>query len=238
MKVIGHRGAMGESPENTLDSIDFALSAGVKGVEIDVHKSLSGELVVIHDFTLERTTNGKGLVSESSLEYLKSLNVGVDFDQSSKLSISTLEEVFYHLDSLNLADDFDLFVELKAPNLEQDVVELINHKSWSFNVIVKSFNHLFLQKIKSIDSQIPCACLIYGRPINPHLICTTNGFEILSINAIFLDGDIVRECHQYGVKLCAWNFNDKLSFKQAMATKVDWIFTDYPKMISDFFSHR
>ena len=110
---IGHRGAKGLEPENTLRSIRKALDLGVDGVEIDVY-SVAGQLVVIHDETLERTTNGRGLVEEQSFDYLRSLDAG----KGEKIPV--LREVF---DEVNRRAFIN--IELKGRHTAEPVMELI-----------------------------------------------------------------------------------------------------------------
>jgi len=88
MRIIGHRGASGYAPENTLESFDLAIRQGVSVIELDVHRCASGELVVIHDETLDRTTNGKGSVAKMTLNELKELDAG------NGNSVPALEDVF------------------------------------------------------------------------------------------------------------------------------------------------
>ncbi len=139
---IGHRGAKGLEPENTLRSIRRALDLGVDGVEIDVY-FVDGQLVVIHDDTLERTTNGRGRVEEQSFDYLRSLDAG----KGEK--IPTLCEVFETVNRRAFIN-----IELKGRNTAMPVFELIEEycdsKGWKKeDFLVSSFDHRELGKLKS-----------------------------------------------------------------------------------------
>ena len=130
---IGHRGAMGYVVENTLESIQKALDFGVHGIEIDVHLCASGELVVFHDFTLERISNGIGEISKNTLSELKQLKIG------NKFQIPTLEEV------LNLINKKCLLnIELKGQHTAFETCRIIEkyvkNNTWNHSdFLVSSF---------------------------------------------------------------------------------------------------
>jgi glycerophosphoryl diester phosphodiesterase len=114
-KYIGHRGARGEKPENTLLGIRYALELGLDGVEIDVHLSKDEELIIIHDETLDRTTNGHGLITKSTIKEIKKLDAGLGE------KVPTLSEV------IDLMKEFDkeLLIEMKVSGIEKKVLNLI-----------------------------------------------------------------------------------------------------------------
>ena len=145
---VGHRGAMGYEPENTLRSFKKALELGVDMIEFDVYVCKSGELVVIQDDTLERTTNGKGLVIEKTLAELKELDAGKEE------KIPTLEEI------MDLADKkVKINIELKGDNTAKPVLNMIekyvDEKGWKYDdFLVSSFNHNELKKFKELNPKI------------------------------------------------------------------------------------
>ncbi|MEC7183602.1 MAG: glycerophosphodiester phosphodiesterase family protein [Bdellovibrionota bacterium] len=221
-KIIGHRGAMGEYPENTLGSIEWALKKGCDGVEIDIHLSLDGELVVIHDSTLMRTTKEKGFVKEKKFEDLRKLDAG----KGEK--IPSLEEV------LNLVKSFQgtvIFVEIKVPGCEQKVINALNKTEMESRSIVKCFHHLPLKKIKELNSKIKTHCLIYGRPLNPVEIVKACQADGLSISNETVDADLAKECHQAGVELTLWNANSVSEKNTFQKMGFDYICTDYPSIL-------
>lgn len=150
---IGHRGAKGHLAENTLESIQKALDFDVDGIEIDVHVCASGELVVFHDFTLDRMTNGTGEVAKYTLSELKRLQV------RDKFKIPTLEEV------LNLINKKCLLnIELKgqrtATKTGKVIERYINEKDWKYtDFIVSSFQYHELEDVFKADKKIPLAVL-------------------------------------------------------------------------------
>ena len=221
-KIIGHRGAKGEYPENTLGSVELVLKKGCNGVEIDVHLSLDGELMVIHDETLERTTDGKGFVKDKTLSDLRKLDAG----KGEK--IPTLEEV------LNLVKSFPksiIFVEIKAPGCEKKVLEIINKTQMESRSIVKCFHHLPLKIMKELNPNLKTHCLIYGRPLNPVDIVKACLADGLSISNETVDESLVKECHQAGVEVTLWNANTLLEKETFQKMGFNYICTDYPSIL-------
>src|SRR5690606_20004499 len=150
---IGHRGAKGYVAENTIESIQKALDFKVDGIEIDVHVCASGELVVFHDVTLDRMTNGTGEVGKSTLSELKKLKVNGQYQ------IPTLEEVLETIDKKCL-----LNIELKGKNTASKTCEIIqkyiNTKGWNYqDFIVSSFQHHELEAIFKADRNISLGVL-------------------------------------------------------------------------------
>src|SRR5690606_14315348 len=150
---IGHRGAKGYVAENTIESIQKALDFKVDGIEIDVHVCASGELVVFHDFTLDRMTNGTGEVGKSTLSELKKLKV------SGLYHIPTLEEVLGIIDKKCL-----LNIELKgkytASKTCETIQKYITDKNWTYqNFIVSSFQHHELEAVFKADKNISLGVL-------------------------------------------------------------------------------
>ena len=143
MLRIGHRGARAYEPENTLRSFQKALELGVNGIEFDVRKTKDSKLVVIHDVDVKRTTNGKGLVADLTLDEIKVLRT----EKSEK--IPTLEE------ALSLIDNkAKILIELKEQNLEQDVLNTVCAKKLENNVIITSFLEDTLKKTRELNPQI------------------------------------------------------------------------------------
>ena len=156
MLKIGHRGAMGHEPENTLCSFQKALELGVDMIELDVYVLKTGELVVIHDDKVDRTTNGHGYVIDKSFKEIRSLDAG----QGEK--IPTLNEVFGLVDK-----KVPINVELKGEGTAIPVAKLIeqyiNDKGWTEeHFLVSSFDHPELKKFKELKPNIRIGALITG----------------------------------------------------------------------------
>jgi glycerophosphoryl diester phosphodiesterase len=143
MLRIGHRGAKAYEPENTLRSYKKALEIGVDAVELDVRKTKDNQLVVIHDADVKRTTNGKGLVNELTLEQIK----GFSAEKGEK--IPTLKEALDFLDK-----KVKILIELKETGVEEKVLSLVRENGLQKNVIITSFLEDALRKIRELDNEV------------------------------------------------------------------------------------
>jgi len=220
VKLMGHRGARHEAPENTLLSIETALRAGVESIEVDVHLSADGRLVVIHDETVDRTCQGQGRVDRMTLEELRRLDAG----QGER--IPTLEEV---LDACR--GRAELFVEIKAPGCEGPVVETIAAAGQVADCLVKSFDHRWPAAVKQLEPGLRTGCLIYARPLDPAGLVRAAGGDFLSVAVAFADADLVAACHRAGLQVCAWNCNDPAEVARYRDAGVDWLGTDAPSKL-------
>lgn len=220
MKILGHRGARHEEPENTLLSIETALAAGVDGVEIDVHLSRDGRVVVIHDETVDRTTDGEGKVVELGFEELRRLDAGKG------QKVPSLEEV---LEAVR--GKAELFIELKAPGCEAKVVEVVDRLELRGASFVKAFDHRWVQRTKELAPSLRTGCLIYGRPVDPVGLVRAAGADFLSIGIRLVDADLVAQCHAGGVEVCTWNCNEPDEVPHYAALGVDWLGTDAPTQV-------
>ncbi len=221
MKITGHRGAKDEWPENTLLAISKAIQNGVKAVEIDIHKTIDGELAVIHDSTLERTTNGKGFISEKSLEELRKLDAGMGE------KIPTLEEVI----DLTSKEDIHLFIEVKVPNVTTELIRILKDKNAYNATTVISFDHRFVKELKSLDQKIHTGCLMVGIPAQPQKVVSDANANMFIVSTQTVDAQTIKLCHENEIKVAVWNVNTKEEFLQMKAIKADYIMTDYPSLI-------
>lgn len=220
MKFMGHRGAKNERPENTILGIEYALGLGVETIEIDIHQSRDGELVVIHDETLERTTNGLGPVRNKTIDELRQLDAG----EGQKIPL--LGEVIQTVKAFKAK----LFIEVKAKGLEEKLYETIVNEDYLEQSCVICFDHLIVQKMKELNKNLETACLIYARPIRPAQIIQAAGADGLSVDIRFVDKELVKDCHDKGFHVTTWNLNDpsKLEYYQNMG--IDYLGTDNPSL--------
>ncbi|PIK15388.1 MAG: phosphodiesterase [Halobacteriovorax sp. JY17] len=221
-RMLGHRGAKGERPENTIDGIKYALDLGLSAIEIDIHLSADNRLVVIHDDTLDRTTNGTGLVREASSVDMRELDAG------NGERIPYLEEV---LDLLN-DYSFTLFIEVKAVGCEKLLTTLISEREIHQKIIVKSFNHRIIKKVKEIDPKIRTACLLYGLPVNAVNIIENARADGISISVSTVDQALVELCHHHNYKVTVWNVNKVEELEAFVQMGVDFIGTDFPSIVT------
>ncbi|GAB7388628.1 glycerophosphodiester phosphodiesterase family protein [Bacillaceae bacterium] len=216
---VAHRGWSGHAPENTLAAIRLALAdPDVEMIEIDVQLSKDGVPIVIHDFTLERTTNGCGPVSEKTVRELQALDAGSWFDRRfANETIPTLREVLECVRGKR-----KLNIELKRagfpqPGLEEKVVSLLREYGMQDQVIVTSFYHPAVKKVKELDPGLTVGIIVYGYPT---LLREQMGYvraDVLSIDYHFLHGETVEEILDKGQEIIAWTVDDLQEMKKIAA---------------------
>lgn len=159
-KVFAHRGASQYAPENTLEAFRLAMEQGAEGIELDVHLSADGELVVIHDETLERTTNGTGLVKEHTLAQLQALRADNHMEEFEAAHIPTLRQVL----ELVRPGDMQVNIELKTgilwyEGIEEKTLELVKELGMQDRVVYSSFNHYSIEEVRRLDPTAETAYL-------------------------------------------------------------------------------
>ena len=223
MLCIGHRGAMGHEPENTLLSVRKALSLGVDAVEIDVY-NVEDNLVVIHDRNLSRTTNGTGYLRERSFPYLRSLDAGKGEQ------IPTLREVIETINKQVLIN-----IELKGSNTAKLVVALIQeylNQGWSEqDFVVSSFNHYELHQVKALDPQIKTGMLIYGLPWEYIAIAQKLQADIVIASIDYATVELIDAVHRHNLAVWIYTVNEPNDINRLRALQVDAIFTNYPERV-------
>lgn len=224
MLVIGHRGAMGYAPENTLLSFQKALELAVPMVELDVYTCRTGELVVIHDHTLERTTNGAGFVWEKSLTELQALDAG------SGEVIPTLPQVLKLLDrrcSVN--------IELKGAGTAAPLSKLLQsylESGWQADdFLVSSFDHPELQRFHQQMPDIRIGALTCGIPIDYARFAQDLGAWSANLDKDFVTPEFVSDCHRRGLKCLVYTADSPLEIRRLHQMGVDGLFTNYPDRV-------
>ncbi len=220
MLKIGHRGARAYEPENTLLSFRKALELGVDAVELDVRQTKDSELVVIHDPTIDKTTNGKGVVNELTLKEIK------QFVTDKDEKIPTLEEALDFMDK-----KARIFIELKETGYESSVVSLIKDKGLVENVMIVSFHEDVLQKIKELSSKIETG-LIYVQHKNPIKAALELKAAYLLPMYRFVHTANVQKAHENGLKVLVWTINKPEEVKEYAEKGVDGIASDKPDILN------
>ena len=221
IKVLGHRGAPAYEPENTLASFKKAIELGVDQIELDLRFSKDSKLVVIHDEKLDRTTNGKGLVREFTLAELKKLDAG----KGEK--IPTLQEV------IDLIRDKGIFlqIELKESNMQRHLLDLIQKNNLEERVMVISFLHEELRKIKELNPNIKTGILIGQKSIDPLERLRQVRADAISMRHTLVNKRLVERLHQNNIELTVWVVNEPRDVSRAIELGVDTIGTDKPDLV-------
>lgn len=236
LKVYAHRGSAGTHPENTIASFKAAAALPVHGVEFDVHMTKDGELVVIHDETIDRTSNGKGFVKDMTLAELKKYDFGKSFSSKFKgEQIPTLREVLYVFKDTH----HHINIELKSDvfpyeGMERKVLEMLKDYRLEDRVVISSFNHEMVRIFKKLAPQIETAILFMEVMIAPHDYARIVGADAL--HAFFPTAlrPMGIEAVASGRKLRVFTVNEEAYADMLRAVKVDAIFTDYPEKMYNY----
>ncbi|NOY53477.1 MAG: glycerophosphodiester phosphodiesterase [Deltaproteobacteria bacterium] len=219
--IFAHRGAGGREPENTLRAITKALDFGARWVEVDVHV-VEGELIVIHDDRLERTTNGTGRVMERSLSDLRSLDAGKGE------RIPLLREVFDCVEG-----KAGINVELKGSETAAPLADFLKEDPgnlpWFRNhLLVSSMDHAALQRFHILAPSVAVGLLFRGPVRDPIGSASIVGAVSLHLHRNFVDADLVARAHRQGLKVFVFTVNRTDEMERLRSLGADGIFTDFP----------
>jgi glycerophosphoryl diester phosphodiesterase len=222
---FGHRGACGYAPENTGLSVRKALELGADGVEVDVH-FVDGQLMVIHDDTLERTTNGRGRVANQSFAYLRSLDAGLGE------RIPTLAEIF---DAVNRRAVIN--IELKGPHTAAPVAALIaeyvNRRGWSYDdFLVSSFDGTRIREAKQLCPEIRTGALIGKASRSLAQFAEDLGAWSLHTSKRCVTSKLVADAHRRGLRVFVFTINQPEEIVRMKKLGVDGIFSDFPERVT------
>ena len=220
IEVIGHRGAAGLEPENTLRSVRRAIELGVDRVEIDVRVSRDERLVIMHDETVDRTTNGHGYVSELTFDDLRSLDAGMGE------KIPTLDEILKF--TMGKAK---LEIELKVPEATEPTIQLIEERNAEKDVIVISFIHELLERVHDLNPNIKTGALFFEVPkdiLQRALKAHASSIHVYYRN---VNSELVKEAHRSGLEVAVWNPNRIEEMREMIGLGVDAIGSDRPDIL-------
>jgi glycerophosphoryl diester phosphodiesterase len=240
--VIAHRGFSGAAPENTLAAFQKGIEIGSDMIELDVHLSKDGKVVVLHDETLERTTNGQGRVVDYTLRELKKFDAGSWFaPQFSRERIPTLGE------ALELAKGrAPVNIEIKNPThgrypiteLTDQALREVKEAGMIHRVIFSSFNPISLEWIKKKEPQVWVA-LLYHKPWSA-LSDVTGGekYEVLNLRHSYLTKDKIAKIHKERMKVNVYTVNSQEEMEQFIRWGVDGIITNHPDQLMGILEKR
>ncbi len=226
--VVGHRGAMGHALENTIESVKRAIQLNVDGIEIDVFKSKTGELVVYHDPFLSRLSNSNAFIEQISLDSIKKVEL------KGGLSIPTLKEV---IDII--PEKIFLNIELKGSNTAFKTNKVIIEYLKEFNLppskfIISSFRWDELKKFRDLNKDIPIAILVDSLYKIDNAIKLAKKINAIALNPNnkFITKKIVNKIQSNNIKVFPYTINSPKNIKRMKLMGVDAIITDYPERIN------
>jgi glycerophosphoryl diester phosphodiesterase len=221
-KIVGHRGAAGYAPENTLLSFQTAIDIGCDVTELDVRLTKDNKVVVIHDEEVSRVTDGEGFVCEMTLAKLKKLSC------PKKQKIPTLQEV------IDLCKGkIDLLIELKAQSTPGKINQIIVKNKITKNVAVVSFNYELLREIKKLNPKLRAGLLFEECTEEIWKLVEEIPLDFIGPRGDIVTGGIVDRAHKMGKTVYAYHVKDKNVGKELLSLGVDEIGTDFPKLFID-----
>ena len=229
--IVGHRGYAGAYPENSLPGIERALALGLDRIEIDVHQTRDGQVVLMHDATLQRTTNGRGKVADYNWSDLQRYQL--DFPDSLRTTdryIPSLDEVLTRFQDQSAT----LLIEVKKggahyPQIEENILQLLAQHQLTQGVILQSFDDAVLRRFHELDSSL----------VLHKLLLSSWGYDFteldfvaeFSINYYFATAALIEDLAKRQQKLNVWTVNTEAQMKKAIALGVNGIITDQPERL-------
>ncbi len=235
--VIAHRGFSRRHPENTLAAFEAAIAADADMLELDVTLTADGEFVVIHDDTLDRTTDGSGLLCEQTLAQLRALDAGIGYGEPGDTRIPTLSEVLQLAPRVLLNVEIKPFFALDQAEAFQSalgrLIENLHERHLLQRVLLSSFNFFVLRWLRAQDAKLRLAFL-YTRvmtELDPVWACAQVGAEACNPQQLEASASLIAALHAEGLKCHPYTVNDPARMRQLLALGADGLFTDVPDVM-------
>lgn len=230
-EIFAHRGSSGTRPENTMAAYMEAARVGADGLELDAQLSKDGELVVLHDERVDRTTDGSGWVKDFTLQELKQLSAGSWFSGSFRdARIPTISEVLDWAQGNNLKLNIELKTgRVKYPDLEKKVIALVREYGVGDRVILSSFYHYSLKKVQWLDPDMETAILYMEGLFEPWRYARQLGASSLHCYWPAATSEIITGAMQAGIAVRPFTVNKEANMKSLINAGCSGIFTDWPE---------
>ena len=232
-KNFAHRGFSGKYPENTMLAFEKAIEVGADGIELDVQLTKDGEIVIIHDETIDRTTDGKGYVIDYTYEELSKFEASYIYRGKVGFNkIPTLKEYFELVKDL----DFITNIELKTGiieylGIEEKVYQLIKKYKLEKKVIISSFNHFSILRMKKIAPELKCGFLSEDWIIDAGAYTASHNIECFHPRFNNLIPEVVAELKKNNIEINTWTVNREEDINDLIDKKVDILIGNYPDLV-------
>ncbi|MFP5200890.1 MULTISPECIES: glycerophosphodiester phosphodiesterase [Bacillus] len=231
MYIIAHRGSSSAAPENTFAAFDLAVQQGADYIELDVQLTMDQHVAVIHDVTVDRTTNGSGLVKSYTLDQLKKLDAGSWFDsQYANERIPTLQEILERY-----SQRVGILIEIKHPKqqigIEKAVVDIINRFAYSRHIMVQSFDANALQRVKAYAPSLRTAFIIKPSAfkLTKRKLAEYSSFaDCLNMKKTMINRWLIDRIHSFGMDVFIWTVKDQKTADRMKTYPIDGVVTDHP----------
>lgn len=242
--VIAHRGSNKVAPQNTMPAFRQAIEEGTDGFETDVHLTKDGQLVICHNYTVDETSDGTGLITSYTLEELKKLDFGSYFSEDFRgTRLPTLDEF---LELTSAYGESVINIELKSPpknrlEMVRKTLDAIVKYNVLERVIISSFDSRILKAVKSIEPQCKTAFLYPATNPSTHrfesvpfLTVKSTGADIIHPISAFVNRSLVHTAHKLGLKVNVWTVDDEPTVRRLLACGVDGIITNCPGKVRSY----
>lgn len=234
-KNFAHRGYSGKYPENTMLAFRKAVEAGADGIELDVQLTRDGEVVIIHDELVDRTTNGKGRVNDHTLAELRELDASYIYaGQYGVNPIPTFREYCEFVKDLPITTNIELKTGvLEYLGIENKVWDMIQEFHLEDKVIISSFNHFSILRMREIAPQLKYGFLSETWIIDAGKYCHEQGVPCYHPLFRNLTGEVVKELKQYGLEINTYTVNTEEDVRDLVAKGIDIVIGNFPEMTRD-----
>jgi len=230
--IVAHRGASRCAPENTLAAFRLALEQGTRAVECDVRVTKDGELVVIHDATVDRTTDGSGLVSALPLDAIRGLDAGRWFGADfAGERVPVLEEVLTLVRGRALIQVEIKNEPISGGGIEARVVSALADTGMEGGALVMSFDHESIRIVRSLRSGLATGILYAARPADFVSSARKAGATALCLEWKSLDREVVAGARGAGLGVCVWTVDDEAAFRRCQELGVDAVASNDPSLL-------
>lgn len=231
MKVYAHRGYSGKYPENTMLAFRKAAETGCDGIELDVQLTKDGQLVIIHDEKIDRTTDGTGYVKDYTLEEIQKFNASaIKGDAYGFEPIPSFEEYCQWVKGTDLVTN----IEIKSgvyyyEDLEEKTLAMVKKYGLEKKVLFSSFNHTSISLLRRLAPDIPCGALVEHDGLgNPGYYCEKHDFQYFHPGWKCMSAEDVKNCKEHNIPLNVWTVNDMGTLEQMYEYGCEGVISNYP----------
>ncbi|WP_413375004.1 glycerophosphodiester phosphodiesterase [Alkalihalobacillus sp. 1P02AB] len=231
--IIAHRGASKDAPENTLAAFALAVQHGCDAIELDIHLSVDNEFIVCHDEHINRTTNGSGKIADMTVPQLKSFDCGQWFNEKFRgEKIPLLEEVFELVPS-HILINIELKIPHKYPDIERKLTNFLIRKNRIDSVVVSSFDHQCLHRLKKLESRVKIGLLYMSNLVEHYQYTRLFNVPIYSLHPYFLNigEEDIRKAKKKNLEVYTWTVNEEKEMAKLIQAGVTGIITDCPQKL-------
>lgn len=239
MLNIAHRGFKSKYPENTMLAFKKAIEIGADGVEFDVHMSKDGIPIIIHDERVDRTTGEIGRVKDFKSNELVKMNAASLYNYIDFEGIPTLDEYLSYVEHMDIITNIELKNSIyDYEGIEEATYKLIEKYNLNNKVIISSFNHNSIIRMKEIDPKIKCGLLVGSCLVRPWEYVNYVGAEYYHPSAYCMSKEIISNLEERGIGVNVWFGPEPYDFKKIIEMNCSGIITDYPDEIIELINNN